>query len=148
MSLTEPFATRLPDVNVLLAALLPRHEFHAPALAWLEGVPRFATTAITEAGFLRLAVLPQIAGSHAAMPDALDVLHNLRQDANWTYWAQVPSLAEALISVSPMLGAKQVTDFLLVNLAAFHQGKLVTFDRRIEAALRPKDRKYVEVLTP
>ncbi|HUY14198.1 MAG TPA: hypothetical protein VMX16_11300 [Terriglobia bacterium] len=50
----------LPDVNVLLALVWPRHESHAAAHAWFakSGQQAWATNALTQLGVLRLPTPP------------------------------------------------------------------------------------------
>ena len=148
MKSTDPRGASLPDVNVLIAAMHPSHQFHRAALAWLDSDVRFATTAITETGFLRLSVNPNITSDQVTVRDALDVLRTLRSDDHWTFWPDTTSLADPRIDTVAMIGGKQITDFHLVNLAAVYDGQLVTFDTRITGALHPRDRHRVHVLVP
>ncbi|MDR0366383.1 MAG: hypothetical protein LBH68_06125, partial [Bifidobacteriaceae bacterium] len=46
-----------------------------------------------------------------------------------------------------LTGHRQVSDLHLLSLAAFHGGRLVTFDKRITAALRPAHQKHLAVLS-
>ena len=138
----------LPDVNVLIAALHPSHQFHNRALSWLESGIKFATTPITETGFLRLSVNPAVTGNQIEVSDALASLRTLQADRNWRFWPDTSSLVAPMINIDAMIGAKQITDFQLVNLAAVNHGKLVTFDGRIPKALNSADRNLVQVLVP
>ena len=45
-----------------------------------------------------------------------------------------------------LAGARQVPDWPLLNLAARHGARLVTFDRRLAACLEPGDRDGVLLL--
>jgi len=45
-----------------------------------------------------------------------------------------------------LTGPGQVTDLHLLALAVSRGGRLVTFDTKIEAALRPKDRSHLRIL--
>lgn len=51
--------TELPDVNVLVALLQPSHVGHEMAMQWFESVESYATTPVTELGFVRLALNPE-----------------------------------------------------------------------------------------
>ena len=136
----------LPDVNVLIAIYFPNHEHHQVALEWLRDVSKFATTPITETGFLRLATNKTIFQDAVLPRRALASLTELRAHHKWEFWPDRTSLAVPHISTAPMLGSKQVTDFHLVNLAATHPGVLATFDSKLLASLKTIDRKYVRVI--
>jgi uncharacterized protein len=138
----------LPDVNVLIAALHPNHEFHRPAISWLESGVQFVTTSVTETGFLRLSTNSKVTGSKVSLREALSALRDLRADDHWRFWPEIPSLVEPKIDIAPMIGPKQVTDFLLVNLAAENNGKLATYDGKIKSSLHPRDQRWVHVLVP
>ena len=133
--------TYLPDVNVLFAAHRSTHEFHGQALAWLRAAESFATCAITEQGLVRLLSSP-IANPGATVDDALAALARVRSRRAHVFWADQASLGDPRISLTGLVGHKQITAFHLVNLAAAHGGVLATFDTRIVGALAPKDRRH------
>lgn len=125
----------LPDVNVIIALLHRGHVHHRYAQEWFAKVRRFATTPITETGFLRLALNPSVMGSQTSSDAALASLRSLRADRRATFLADNATLAEAVIPVTALTGHRQVTDLHLVNLAVAHSARLVTFDRRIASTL-------------
>ncbi|MCL1800045.1 MAG: hypothetical protein FWG25_01595 [Promicromonosporaceae bacterium] len=141
----EPFV-ELPDVNVLIALYFPNHERHQAALEWLRDVSQFATTPITETGFLRLTTNKTIFQDAVLPRRALVSLTELRAHPKWEFWPDRTSLTVPRISTAPLLGSKQVTDFHLVNLAATHPGVLATFDSKLLVSLRTIDRKYVRII--
>ena len=47
---------------------------------------------------------------------------------------------------SAIIGYRQIPDFHLLNLAVSRGARLVTLDGKIAAAVKPRDRKYVELL--
>jgi predicted nucleic acid-binding protein len=59
----------LPDVNVLLALVWPRHESHAATHAWFakSGQHAWATNVLTQRGVLRLAIVAKPALEGAAV---------------------------------------------------------------------------------
>ena len=136
----------LPDVNVLVALLQPGHVHHRSAQAWFGSVERFATTSITESGFVRIALNPVIAGGQIAVSAVLASLSSLRGDDRAEFLPDDSSLAEPQFDLRGLSGFRQVTDFHLVNLAAAHSARLVTFDRRIGSTLMPDDRRLVCLL--
>lgn len=136
----------LPDVNVLVALTNPAHQHHRQAHQWLASVPAFATTPITENGLVRLLLNPAVTGQRVGGAQAVQILDGVRRDSRATFLPDGSSLAEATVDLIGLAGHSQATDFHLVNLAAAHDGALVTFDRRIVQSLAAGDRRYVQVL--
>jgi len=137
----------LPDVNVLVALLHPGHACHQAAQQWFAMVERFATTSMTEAGLLRVALNPVVMGMETSASSALAALRSVRADPRAEFLADDSSLANASSErMVGLAGHKQVTDLHLVNLAATHNAQLVTFDRRIRPSLDPSDQRRVVVL--
>ncbi|GAB2707648.1 TA system VapC family ribonuclease toxin [Arthrobacter bambusae] len=125
----------LPDVNVVIALLHPGHVHHPYAQHWFANVRRFATTPITETGFIRLALNPTVMGGQTSSEAALASLRSLRADPRATFLPDNATLADPVISVAAMTGHRQVTDMHLVNLAVVNSARLVTFDQRIASTL-------------
>lgn len=139
--------TYLLDVNVLLALSLPRHQYHLPAAEWFdEGDFGWATTPITEAGYIRLSLNPRLTGTPIRAQSAIRALHELREAAGHRFVVDDTSLGEAGIDLGPMVGTKQVTDFHLVNLAARNEMRLATFDGSLLRSLTEVDRGHVYVI--
>ena len=136
----------LPDVNVLVALLQPDHVYHDVAHRWFANVKRFATTPVTEAGFLRIALNPAVMGTRVHLADALASLRSIRSDRRADFLPDDSSLVKASIDLVGLIGHKQITDLHLVNLAAAHNARLVTLDTRIRPVLVPTDHAYVVVL--
>lgn len=136
----------LPDVNVLVALLHPSHAYHQTAQRWFASAERFATTPVTETGFLRITLNPVVTGSAITAAMALASLNSLRADARAEFMADDSSLTRASIDVAGLVGHKQATDIHLVNLAATHQARLITLDTKIRPVLVPRDQGYVLVL--
>lgn len=136
----------LPDVNVLVALLHPSHARHRQAQRWFAAASRFATTPITESGVVRLALNPAVAGSKVSASAAFASLRSLREDRRAEFLPDDSSLAEPAIGLHGLVGFRQVTDLHLVNLAARHEARFVTFDARIASALLPADASRVIAL--
>ncbi|MEA5455441.1 hypothetical protein SPF06_11975 [Sinomonas sp. JGH33] len=109
--------------------------FTTSAQDWFAKVRHFATTPITESGFLRLALNPAVMGGPTSSGAALASLRSLRADPRATFLADDATLADPVISLEAMAGHRQVTDLHLVNLAVAHSARLVTFDKRIAGTL-------------
>ena len=122
----------LLDVNVLLALFDVSHVNHNAAHRWFakHRQDTWVSCPITENGFVRVA-------SHPSYPnrpgDATDVLLALEQFCRTTvhaFWPDDISL-RGTVSAEALLTHGQLTDVYLLALAAHHDGKLASFDRRI-----------------
>ena len=136
----------LPDVNVLIALHFEDHIHHGEALTWFQEGNRFATTALTEAGFVRVSMNPAVTAEPFSPAEALEALRRLRNHSRSVFWADDTSLAQSDLTARVLIGYQQVTDLQLLNLAASRQGQLVTFDAKIQAPLRASERNFVRVL--
>ncbi|MCL1838107.1 MAG: PIN domain nuclease [Propionibacteriaceae bacterium] len=136
----------LPDVNVLVALLNPRHIYHRVAQEWFANAVSVATTPITELGFLRVSLVPAVSGKRVQTADALASLNSLRSHERACFLPDDSSLGQATIDLSGWAGHKQTTDLHLVNLASRHKARLVTLDQKIRPSLVPADQQKVLVL--
>jgi toxin-antitoxin system PIN domain toxin len=138
--------TDLPDVNVLVALHFEDHVHHDAALAWFGDGGRFATTAITEIGFVRVAMNPVVIAEPFTAGEAIDALRRLRGLDRAEFWVDDTSLAAFPLATRILAGHRQVTDVHLLGLAASRGGRLVTFDGKGAGPLRPSERRLVHVL--
>jgi len=136
----------LPDVNVLFASVNTDHVTHTPALAWINQVELFALTPTTMNGLLRLLLNPAAMPNTPSPAQALRAVDSLRGSFGAVFWPDDEVPGTQMRFAYALTGHHQVTDLHLLALAATHAGRLVTFDAKINAALRPKDRKYINVL--
>jgi len=122
---------QLPDVNVLLALLWPRHEGHAAAHSWFakSGRQAWATNPLTQLGVLRLLTNLAVTQGAVSATTALEVLRETTSHAGHEFW---PLNREAQAALKPVAagikGHQQWTDALLVCHAMERHGVLVTFD--------------------
>lgn len=137
--MTSDARLALPDVNVLVALTNPSHVFNHESHRWLAGVQRYATTPVTESGLLRMLLNPAVTGQAVTPEQAWAVLVGIRADSRAGFLVDDSSLADANVDTTGLGGHKQVTDWHLLNLAARHDGVLVTVDRRIARAALPSD---------
>lgn len=141
---TEPL---LLDLNVLIALTWPQHVHHSRAHAWFgshAGI--WATTPITESGFLRLSTNRNVVGEAVPMSQASTMLRAIRATERHAFLPDTTSLAEPAISLQRVITSRQVTDAHLVNVAASSGAILATLDRGIEQMLATADRRHVFVL--
>jgi uncharacterized protein len=117
----------LLDVNAVLAALLPVHADRARFVAWARRhrPTDFASCALTELGFVRVAV----AAYGYSVADARAMLVRHKRDGVG-YLANLPRPAEVMPDW--VHGHGQTTDGYLCAVAAAHGLKLATFDTGID----------------
>jgi uncharacterized protein len=125
----------LPDVNVLVALIVPEHEHHALALQWFatEAInDGWATCAVTELGAIRVcAQLPGGAWPPEATADRLLMMTATSREYTW--WPDAVSPA-VMPEVRAAASGKQISDRYLLGLARRNGGRLVTFDRALATA--------------
>jgi toxin-antitoxin system PIN domain toxin len=139
----------LLDVNALMALTNAEHQHHQAAHAWFAGLSdrvRWASCPMTEGSYLRLMMMPTVAGADLDLTDALELLAGLRGQHRHVFLADPTSLAESNLDLAGLVGPQQVTDFHLVNLAAASDAVLATFDRRLVESLADSDRRFVELI--
>lgn len=120
--------TFLLDVNALCAALLQAHVHHGRFHSWaatLAADTRYATCAISELGFVRVA--------HAAhglsVADAVALLRQFKRSSSVDFIGELPSPDGLLPGWAQ--SHRQTTDGYLTGLARHHAFNLATFDAGI-----------------
>jgi uncharacterized protein len=93
-----------------------------------------------------LAINPQLTGIPISSVQALRALHELREAPGHRFVPDATSQGDAVIDLGPMVGAMQVTDFHLVNVAALNEMRLATFDRSLLRSSADADRGHVFVI--
>lgn len=144
---SEPRALLL-DVNALIALAWPNHQFHAAILERLERqpVPRWATCALTQLGFVRLSSNPAVVQVRKTPAEAIRLLGELTRDPQHVYLDTLPPLSEFAAAFRDLLGHQQVTDAYLLALAEASGTTLLTLDRRLAPPGRA--RSHLEVIAP
>lgn len=132
MALTEERPLLL-DINALLALAWPNHQFHAAVVARLEQqpVPRWATCALTQLGFVRLSANPKIVGMRKTPAEAVSLLADLTHDPQHVYVDGLPALPQTARFFRRLVGHQQVTDAYLLAVADASDSTLLTLDRRL-----------------
>jgi toxin-antitoxin system PIN domain toxin len=138
----------LLDVNVLIALAWPNHVHHAAARRWFETSSShgWATTPVTELGFVRISSNKNVIPGAATPGHALGVLGALCRLPGHEFWPDDARLVDAPFPTDRLGTHKQLTDVHLAALASLRKGRLVTFDRGIPNALNPGDRGVIELL--
>jgi len=140
--------TSLPDVNVLLALAWATHPHHAAAHDWfrVNAGAGWATCVLTQSGFLRLSLNPQVVGVILAGTDAIKLLNGLVQHPHHQFVEPLPTLISPEFSqlFTHLHGYRQTSDFVLLHVAQCHGLRLVTFDKPL--ANTTPDTALVELL--
>jgi uncharacterized protein len=111
----------LLDVNVLLGCAWKNHADHPALLAWLLQTGEWATSPITESGFVRISMTTAY---QASFDDARKSLATLRALAGYRFVTDDVAAA----SLPKLTSYKDTTDAHLVTLAKRHGLKLATLD--------------------
>jgi uncharacterized protein len=124
----------LLDVNALIALAHQGHAEHARVIRWFASLigseARLATCAITEVGFVRVSIQ---AGFENTAPDASETLRGLKNSSRIPMDLVTDALGADHLPPY-VLGAKQVTDGHLLELAAANSMQLATLDKGIPGA--------------
>ena len=126
----------LPDINVLIAVADADHVHHTKAEAFFLANHRrgWATCPLTENGFVRIVGNPKAYPKGPGNTDAAcAILKQLCAYEGHRFWPDDVSIR----SMAGLPIARHLTDHYLLCLAMHRQGKLVTFDRHIDATLIP-----------
>lgn len=119
----------LLDGNVLVALAIDTHEFHERVQLWFDQQSEpFATCTITEGTLLRLHMALAADQSAAAAWAALEAIHAM---PDHVFWDDGFSYRE--VTFAGLVGAKQVTDAWLAELARRHNEQLATLDAPLAA---------------
>lgn len=121
----------LLDVNVLVALAWPTHIHHLAARRWFAAAHAegWATTPVTEFGFVRVSSNPAAVGDPLTPGEALTVLDEIRARPGHQMWADDVSPTERFVDPTRLVGHRQVSDAHLLALARRHRGRLATLDR-------------------
>jgi len=139
----------LLDVSVLIGSADEKHVAYRKVHDWflgLDGKP-WATCAVTEAGFVRIASNPRFFQPRIDVWEAIELLARLTGQPGHRFWPMDVSFGEAVQPFQERLfGHQQVTDAYLLGLAIKNKGRLVTLDSGIEALAGREFAAYVTLL--
>jgi toxin-antitoxin system PIN domain toxin len=131
---------RLLDVNVLLALAWPEHQHHEAAHGWFaqHRAEGWATCPVTQAAFVRLSSTPAVVKDAMTPLEAISAIERSTSQPEHHFWPQNEPLSQmAPEMMVRVMGAKQMTDAVLLDLAIKQGGRLATFDSAI-AQLLPR----------
>jgi len=136
--------SHLLDANTLIALCWPTHEHHPQMMAWFKQHARqgWATTAFTQAAFVRIVSQQVFAGRAIAVAEVAELM--LRNTAHPKH-ALAPldfGFAEVMAACTGgIFGHRQITDAWLLTAAVRGGMKLATFDSGIAQLLAsPRER--------
>lgn len=139
--------TYLLDVNVLLALTDPMHVHHEPAHRWFaeKGKRDWATSAITENGFMRIASHPKYPNRPGDVAAVLSILIKLCKATGHRFWAEDISLIQ-ILKPNTIISHSHITDTYLLGLAVYKKGKLATLDEHIPVDIVKGGREALELI--
>lgn len=128
-----PARPHLLDVNALVALAWDSHIHHVAARAWFRAHARrgWATSPVTESGFVRVSSNPKALPAAISVTAAREVLRGLRSAPGHQFW--VDDVSPTDDDVPSLLGHRQVTDAQLLTLARRRGGAVLTFDTGLAA---------------
>lgn len=140
----------LLDVNVLVALAWPNHVHHQRARAFFaaEHVRGWATTPVTESGFVRVSsnrAALVTAGTPATALLAITAMTKLDGHVFWP--DDVPLLTGGRGDPSLVTAHRHVTDAHLLALAERHGGQLVTLDAGVDRLLGNRSPDLLRLLS-
>src|SRR5579859_4432753 len=109
---------------------------HKTVLRWFEsGVRDWGTCLLTEAGFMRLAMNPQV--GKLSFEEANEQLESLQQLSGYRFWRIATQWTELVRPFRDRVyGHQQVMDACLLGLAVKENGVLVSLDRAVKHLAR------------
>jgi toxin-antitoxin system PIN domain toxin len=141
--------TDLLDVNLLVSLAWPNHVHHRQALRWFveRAHEPWATTPVTESGFIRVSSNRSAVPTAVTPAEALALLARVRAQPGHRFLSDDVELVIGAhgdqAKVKPMLVATHnlVTDAHLLALARRHAARLATLDKGIMtlAGDKPQD---------
>jgi hypothetical protein len=144
-------AQHLLDVNALIAVCWNAHRHHETMAGWFNRHAKagWATSALTQAGFVRLLSQPAVGGGAATVAELAQGLErNLAHPAHRLLPLDF-GFAEVLARCSGgVVGHRQVTDAYLLTAAMRAGMKLLTFDSGVRSLLASDTERaaHIEVL--
>lgn len=144
----QRFGRALLDVNVLVALAWPNHVGHSAARGWFtrEAAKGWATTPVTESGFVRVSSNRRALPTATTPAIAIEMLGQLTGLPGHEFWPDRLRLVTGdRLDPTVVTGYRQVTDAHLIALCLENGASLVTFDSAI-AALCPEDAGVLQVL--
>lgn len=127
----------LLDVNLLLGLAWPNHVHHRAAQTWFRGRAndRWATTPVTETGFVRVSANRSAIPTAVTPAEALALLAEIRRVPGHVFLPDDLEgvVGEGFVPTERIVTYRQVTDAHLLAVARRHGARLATLDRGVAA---------------
>lgn len=137
---------RLLDVNVLVALAWPNHVHHDAVQSWFAEIRMsgWATCPMTEAGFVRVSCNPSAVRQSVTTSEAIALLDRLRLLKSHVFWRMDRSITELPQGIlTRVQGYRQITDAVLLALAAQFGGQLATLDAGLSSLVAKDELRSV-----
>ena len=124
----------LLDVNVLIALLDSKHDFHEKAHLWHQQPENaeWASCPLTQNAVLRIMSQPGYDVRGISIDVVFGLLRDLTDSPQHIFWPDDISLLDGRrFDLGFALGHRQLTDIYLLGLAFNNGARLVSFDSRI-----------------
>ncbi len=138
--------TPLLDVNVLIALAWPTHLHHEAAVAWFmaRSGQAWATTPVTQLGFVRVSSNRRVLPDARSPSEAAAVLRAMTASAGHEFWPDDLEPAQSPWTRNDRLtGHQQVTDAHMLALADRHSGCVATFDQALASLASDPSRVHL-----
>ena len=108
------------------------HIHHEVSHRWFAetGQQAWATSPLTENGFVRVASHPNYPNRPGDVPAVLSILRQVCETPGHRFWTEDLNILEVL-QPDALITHAQITDVYLLGLAVSKQGKLATLDRKV-----------------
>lgn len=126
----------LLSVDLVLALLDPAHVMHEPAHQWFEGdgAIAWATCPLIENSVIRICSHPTYPNSPGTSNIIAGMLDGLCRLPGHRFWPDSISLRDPQrFRIARAMAWNQTSDIYLLGLAVHNNGRLATFDRRLDA---------------
>lgn len=127
--------TDLLDVNLLVSLAWPNHVHHRVAQDWFHGRggESWATTPVTESGFVRVSSNRSAIPTAVTPAEALALLAEIRRLAGHQFLADDVAgvVGTGFVAGGRIVTCRQVTDAHLLAVARRHGARLATLDRGV-----------------
>jgi len=138
--------TRLLDVNALVALAWPNHVHHDAVQSWFAAARKsgWATCPLTEAGFVRVSCNPSAVKQSVTPSEAIVLLGKLGRLESHAFWSMDRSVTALPPEILARIqGYRQITDAVLLALAAERGGQLATLDAGLASLVSKAQRSSI-----
>lgn len=130
----------LLDPGTLIALLWSPHRHHTRVRSWFKSrrAEGWATSPMTQAGFVRIASNPAFSADAVTPAEALHLLKSNTAAPDHVFWPDDVVLSQAVeYAGARLVGHQQVTAAYLLGLAIQRGGVLATLDRGMASLVGP-----------